>query len=53
MIGDEVEIVHIRHVSCDGGSDGGHPKVYLEIGMTDEVECPYCGKTFILKKEGS
>lgn len=38
-------------VSCNGGSDAsGHPKVYLNMGKNKNVECPYCGKNFILKK---
>ena len=40
-----------KKVSCDGGKGAlGHPKVYLEMGQNGQVECPYCGKTFILKK---
>ncbi len=42
----ETEIVSSRHISCDGG-ELGHPKVYLDIGNTNRVVCPYCGKEFI------
>jgi uncharacterized Zn-finger protein len=37
-------------VACDGGGGAlGHPKVYLEMGDEDFVECPYCDKRFVLK----
>ena len=26
-----------------------HPRVYLEIGTTGVVMCPYCGTTYALK----
>ena len=35
-------------VSCDGGGDLGHPRVYLNMRDTGEVECPYCDKKFVL-----
>lgn len=37
-----------RSVSCDGGGDLGHPKVYLNMGGDDFVECPYCDRRFVL-----
>ncbi len=38
-------------VSCDGGGGAlGHPKVYMTIGQTGFVECPYCDKKFVLKE---
>ena len=37
-------------VACDGGGGAlGHPKVYLEMGDENFVECPYCDKRFVLK----
>jgi len=40
-----------RTVVCDGG-DGplGHPRVFLQIGNDDKVECPYCGRLYIYRK---
>jgi uncharacterized Zn-finger protein len=38
-------------VDCDGGGGAlGHPRVFLNI-KTDigHLDCPYCGKRFILK----
>ena len=37
-------------VACDGGGGAlGHPRVYLEMGDENSVECPYCDKRFVLK----
>jgi uncharacterized Zn-finger protein len=37
-------------VACDGGGGAlGHPRVYLEMGDENFVECPYCDKRFVLK----
>jgi len=46
------EIIEVteRRVSCDGGGGAlGHPKVYLNMGNDDFVECPYCDRRFVLK----
>jgi uncharacterized Zn-finger protein len=46
------EIVEVEdtRVSCQGiGGALGHPKVYLEMGDADFVECPYCDRRFVLK----
>jgi uncharacterized Zn-finger protein len=41
-------------VACDGGGGAlGHPKVYLEMGDENFVECPYCDKRFVLKAGAS
>ena len=37
-------------VACDGiGGALGHPRVYLEMGDENFVECPYCDRRFVLK----
>lgn len=42
--------VESKRVSCDGGGGAlGHPKVFLEMGEADFVECPYCDRRFVLK----
>jgi uncharacterized Zn-finger protein len=46
---------HETTVACDGGagtgpSPLGHPLVYLTIGASGMVDCPYCGRRFVLKK---
>ena len=36
-------------VACDGGGGAlGHPKVFLEMGDENAVECPYCDRRFVL-----
>lgn len=39
-----------HRVACDGGGGAlGHPRVFLEMGEKNKVECPYCDRLFILK----
>jgi uncharacterized Zn-finger protein len=46
----EVIEVETRIVACDGSGDAlGHPRVYLNLGTDDTVECPYCDRLFVLK----
>ena len=40
-------IVQEHTVKCDGGGLLGHPRVYLEMGNSSRIECPYCGQAFI------
>ncbi|HEX3365042.1 zinc-finger domain-containing protein [Phenylobacterium sp.] len=45
----EVIIVRSKRVACDGvGGALGHPRVYLEMGEADFVECGYCDRRFVL-----
>ena len=38
-------------VVCDGGGGAlGHPRVFLNMGEKNEIDCPYCGRRFVLKK---
>mgnify|MGYP003385946835 CR=1 FL=1 len=53
----EILPVATTRVACDGGRlidgrpapDGalGHPRVFLEMGEMDRVECPYCDRLYI------
>jgi uncharacterized Zn-finger protein len=44
--------VESRRVACDGGGGAlGHPLVYLEMGDEPSVQCPYCGRLFVLEDE--
>ena len=44
----EVETAVVR---CDGGGGAlGHPAVYLNMGERREIDCPYCGRRFVLKE---
>jgi uncharacterized Zn-finger protein len=37
-------------VACDGGGGAlGHPRVYLNMGDRHEIDCPYCGRLYVLK----
>ena len=50
----EIVEVDSRQVACDGGGGAlGHPKVYLNMGSADFVECPYCDRRFVLKAAAS
>ena len=45
----EVITVRSHRVARDGiGGALGHPRVYLEMGGADFVECPYCDRRFVL-----
>ena len=45
----EVVNVRSRRVACDGvGGALGHPRVWLEMGEADFVECGYCDRRFVL-----
>ncbi len=53
-----IEIIHVssKKVSCNGSKEGqnsvfGHPVSYLNMGTSDNVTCPYCGRNFKLKKK--
>lgn len=40
--------VDSQKLFCDGGGDDlGHPRVYLTM-KDNEVDCPYCGRHFVL-----
>jgi uncharacterized Zn-finger protein len=45
----EEVIVRSRRIACDGvGGALGHPRVWLEMGEADFVECAYCDRRFVL-----
>ncbi|MFD1380622.1 zinc-finger domain-containing protein [Fodinicurvata halophila] len=39
-------------VACDGGGPLGHPRVWLNMEGRGEIDCPYCGRHFVLSEEG-
>ena len=46
------EIIEVERAvfSCDGGDDLlGHPKVFLNMCNKTKVDCPYCGRQYILR----
>jgi len=41
-----------RRIACDGGGGTlGHPKIYLEMGDSTQVICPYCSRHFVLEED--
>lgn len=45
----EILYVDSHRVWCDGGVGAlGHPRVYMEMGASGFVECPYCDRRFVL-----
>lgn len=45
--------VDTRTVACDGGRGAlGHPVSYLNMGEKDSIDCPYCGRKFVLSAKG-
>ena len=50
----EVITVTKRRVACDGGGGAlGHPRVFLDMGQGNEVECPYCDRKFLLSRQAA
>lgn len=48
-----VETVEVEtpKVACEGdGGPLGHPRVYLNMGDEQHIDCPYCGRRFVLKE---
>jgi uncharacterized Zn-finger protein len=46
----EQVVIDGHRTSCDGGGGAlGHPKVWLELGEADFVECGYCDRRFVRK----
>ena len=48
----ETKTVTTTTVACDGGV-AGHPRVFLNMGDDDYVDCPYCGCRYILARDKS
>lgn len=41
-------------VGCDGGGGPlGHPLVYLNLGPEGVVDCPYCGRRFVRRRDAA
>jgi uncharacterized Zn-finger protein len=48
----EILTVDSPKVACDGGSGGlGHPRVFLNMQGKGQIDCPYCGRRFVLKQD--
>ena len=47
----ETIFVEMETVACDGGAGPlGHPKVFLNMEGKGEIDCPYCGRNFVLRE---
>jgi uncharacterized Zn-finger protein len=47
---EEIERFYVdsKTAACDGGGGAlGHPRVFLAIEETGQVECPYCSRRFV------
>ncbi len=45
----ETITVETTDIYCDGHTaDAGHPRVYLTMTDQGSVDCPYCGRHFVL-----
>jgi len=38
-------------VACDG--ELGHPRVFLNMGDQAKIDCPYCGRQYVLKADAA
>ena len=46
----ETIIVEQTQLACDGGVGTlGHPRVFLNMEGKGYVDCPYCGRHYVLK----
>lgn len=46
----EVIVTEHHRIACDGGGGAlGHPRVFLEMGEDEFVECGYCDRRFVRK----
>lgn len=48
----EIIEVEATSVACDGGTLG-HPRVFLKLADSGEIDCPYCGRRFVLKSRAT
>ena len=47
-------VVEQHKVACDGGGGTlGHPLVYMEMGDETSVQCPYCGRLYVLDEDSA
>lgn len=47
---ESVEVEDVKVVCDGGGGTVGHPRVFLNMGEARQIDCPYCGKRFVLKE---
>ncbi|MFA5040278.1 MAG: zinc-finger domain-containing protein [Bdellovibrionales bacterium] len=42
--------VETSKVACSGDKEGMHPRVYLAMNAEGFIDCPYCGRRYVLKE---
>ncbi|MCZ6838411.1 MAG: zinc-finger domain-containing protein [Alphaproteobacteria bacterium] len=50
------EIIEIDSatIACDGGGGAlGHPRVFLNMGDEAHIDCPYCGRHYVLNADAA
>jgi len=48
----EIITVQSLNVACDGGGGPlGHPRVFLNLERHGAVDCPYCGRRFVIAED--
>jgi uncharacterized Zn-finger protein len=45
----DTQYITSSKVACDGDKESAHPRVFLTVGREGFVNCPYCGKHFVLE----
>ncbi|MGB9154251.1 MAG: zinc-finger domain-containing protein [Alphaproteobacteria bacterium] len=43
-------LISTAKIACDGDEDSGHPRVFLTVNAQGFVDCPYCGRHYVLKE---
>jgi uncharacterized Zn-finger protein len=43
-------IISSSKVACDGDEGSAHPRVFLTVNAQGFVDCPYCGKHYVLEE---
>jgi len=46
----ETVLIDTPKIACDGDAASSHPRVFLTVSQQGFIDCPYCGKHFVLKE---
>jgi uncharacterized Zn-finger protein len=47
----EIISIPTSKTACDGDAASAHPRVFLTVNAQGFVDCPYCGKHFVLDEK--
>ena len=56
VLKEPTEVINVADpvVACDGGGGAlGHPRVYLNITTGGLIDCPYCGRRYVLQADAA